>query len=196
MSYEELWDELGIDPDEEVGILSSEYVPSSKFPPPPPIGNYDYRGEEGGFQWGRDKDKNLYLKNLKLVIVGGEHDGKKFDGFISNRKFAYRPEGTDMEDFLRAGGAVPAGKRFTNLEIVQAVEATFTKIRQGYMTWEGYCKNCGKTVARGKKQATKEYQGFKMAGFLKGENLSPIVECPICQAMVQARLKLQRTYVG
>jgi len=192
------WEELGIDPNEEVGTADSEYVPTSQFPIPPPIGNYEFQGTDGGYAWGRGNDGSLYLKNCKFSVVGGEFDGKKLDGFISNRATPFRKNGTDLEDFIRAAGAVPKnGSRFTNAEMVKAVEETFNAIRKGYVTWEGYCSDCGKTVARGKNGATKENKdGFRVVGFLKGETLSPVVQCPLCGKMITARAKVQKFYVG
>jgi|WetSurMetagenome_2_1015567.scaffolds.fasta_scaffold318395_1 hypothetical protein len=191
------WDELGIDPNAEVGMDSSAYVPTSQFPPPPPIGNYDYAGITEGYTFGRDTAGNLYVRG-NAMIVGGEYDNRRVSLFVSNRAAAYRPDGTDMEDFVRSAGIIPAnGKRFTALELVNAIKETWTKVRRGYLTWEGYCSDCKKTIARGKTGAKKpDKEGFQVIGFQRGDSLIGSVVCPKCGKIVQAQGRIQKFYVN
>lgn len=189
------WDELGIDPNEEVGAES--YVPQSQYPPPAPIATYDFQGVADSLKWGRDNNMNLYCRG-QVKIVGGEFDGKKADAFISNRLSSFREDGTDMEDFARALGAEPEnGSRFTNAELARIITDTWTQIRKGYQTWEGYCSECKQTVARGKKGAQKaDKNGFKAVGFQKGQVMVSVVACPICGRPVEARGKFTKFYMS
>lgn len=196
-NYEPDWDELGIDPNEAGGTSSDAYVPTSQFPPPPPIGNYTFAGVEGTQKWGNSGGK-LYVRGT-FTVVGGEFDGKKVDAFISSRPTPYRTNGTDLDDFLKASGIAPKdGKQYTNSEISDIVKSTWGKPRKGYLTWEGYCSNCKATVARGKKDAknANAKTGIKAVGFQVGDALSPIVSCPKCGTAVQAKGKIQKWYVA
>lgn len=197
---EQNWDDLGIDLNEEVGTSSEAYVPSSQYPPPPPIGTYTFRGVGDDYTWGRSTDGALYLRGkVELVSSDAEVDGRRADIFISSRVSPFRQDGTDLDDFVRGCGDKPSnGSRFTVKEIVDIVAVTWQQQRKGYLTWEGYCKECRKTIARGKTGAKKEDKfGFKALGFA-GEDgsLNPNVVCPLCGEIVTARGKIQKFYAA
>ena len=190
VSTEPNWDELGIDPNEEVGVSEDAYIPSSEFPPPPPIGNYLFKGIDGGIQWGRDKNKQLYLRG-NFEVADGPLVRRRADAFISLMIPPFRSASV-MDDFLRAAGETPNnGSRFTNVEVTEKVQASWSKLRKGKLDWEGYCPECRQTVARGINGAKKENaKGFKAVGFGKKH----IIQCPICGEPVQARGRIVQWY--
>lgn len=196
MGYDASWDDNFGDGTEEVGTSQEEYVPSSSIPAPPPMGKYDVRGVPDKFVLGNKG--GVYIKGATVEIVGGEHDGRKADAFISGFKKPWRETGTDLDDFLAGGGLKPAnGKKFTVQEIGAGVEATWTNIRKAYINHEGFCKSCGKTVASGANGYKKENKdGFRVIGFAdKDGKIQPAVRCPICGEVVRARAKVARWYV-
>jgi len=186
------WDETGIDGEQLSETTSADYKSPSEFPPPPPMGKYTFQGV-GEPDTALTKNNNtLYLRG-QVKVVGGEYDGRTAFIFVPNWGKPWRKDsGTMLEDFVRGTGALPAnGQAFTLKELEETAKFVWAQVHKGYFSYEGYCKNCGKTVARGAKDAKKEYDGFTAVGFVDG---ATSVACPICGDTVEAKLSLLEIY--
>jgi hypothetical protein len=193
------FDELGLDPNALAETDQSTYEPTVQGMAPPDIGNYDVQGLEGTLEWGRSKKGSLYARGT-FLIVGGEFDGRRVDGFLGTVKPAYRKEGTDMDDFLHSAETYvpPAnGHQYTLKEMGELVQLTWQDIRKVYVDREAYCKDCGKVVARGKKGAKKpNKEGFQMPGFEVDGVIKQSIACPLCGKVLVGRGKIAKWYVA
>lgn len=187
MAYDESWDFSDV---EEVGVDAAEYKPTSQFPPPPPMGRYEVKGVPDRFILGNKGGGNVFVKSAQVEILDDEFKGRKASAFISAFPRSYGDPGSDMDDFLRAGGVYPKGSKFTVQEIGEGVNNTWESTRKVEIGWDGYCRTCGKTTLRNK--GTEKYPGFADP---ETGDVFPAKACPECGSTVAARAYVRKWFV-
>ena len=194
MPYDPSWDKFL---DEEIGTPQEEYQPSTQFAPPIPTGRYIVAGMKDKWNLGRsDKDGRAYISKALFYVAEGDHIGAVVQGFISDRPKPWRNTGTDMDDFLRAGGLKPEGDRFTAQEVAVGVDATWESHRKVQVDTEFYCKACNITFARGRKGYTTKSGDVVQSILDEKGNERSVITCPHCGAEVMGRNFISRIYVA
>lgn len=168
--------------DMEVGAAVDEYEKPRGFEPLP-VGEYLLmRDDTEAVQFKPMKTGDM-MAFVKFKVFDGDFKDRAFLDIISTMVGKFR-NASSIDDFLHACNYdVPPnnGRRYTIGELKQAVETTCGPFT-AYVTWEAYCKDCGKTVARGVKKFPRNAQGQP----------DPHVECPDCGAKLTANNKVQR----
>lgn len=115
--------------------------------------------------------------NLKLKIVGGKDDDKKFNVFIDTRKFREAP-GNQVQNYLREAGFT--GPLVTVEQYKNAVQNHIGMVG-AKLTWTGRkCDMCAKTTVKKLKDFPTRADG----------TLNHVTSCPECLESVGAQVKV------